>query len=264
MVAGSKNMEQSTLEIKVISANDLKDVNLMTRMDVYAVVSISGDPHHPEQRTKTPIDREGRCNPNWNFPMTFTIHGPLAQQNQLNLVFKMRSDRALGDKDVGLVIVPIKELLDSYCREDAQSMQFVSYQVRRASGRAKGELTFSYKFNDRAAIPEVQKVRDKLAGQLPDMTYDPPPTVGCGSGTYGGPYFYPPLPPQLKAGNYAYPPPSYAAYAASAPPPDYAYPLPSYAGYAAAAPPPFDAYPPPQVGWSYIPSGEVGMIRRVC
>ncbi|OMO68780.1 C2 calcium-dependent membrane targeting [Corchorus capsularis] len=102
-------MECRTLEITVISAKDLKDVNLFTKMDVYAVVSINGD-HRTAQRT--PIDKDCGSNPKWNYIMKFTIEEALAQQNRLNLNFRLKSDRQLGDKEIGDVAVPIKELLD--------------------------------------------------------------------------------------------------------------------------------------------------------
>ncbi|KAJ9154492.1 hypothetical protein P3X46_027817 [Hevea brasiliensis] len=234
-------MEQRTLEINVISAKDLKDVNLFSKMDVYAVVSISGDSQLHKQKTKTPVDRDGGTNPTWNFPARFTIHGDPAQQNRLNLVFKLRCDRALGDKDIGEVNVPIKELFDSM--GDGKSMQFVSYQVRKPSGKPKGELNFSFKFGDK--VVSEPKVGDKA--DQPVTAYPAaPPVVGPSSTPYGGPGPYPTVPPPPVAG-YAYPPP---------PPPYTGYPPPPHQpGYGYPPPPPGYGYPPaPQAGYGYPPA----------
>ena len=36
-------------------------------------------------------------------------------------------------------------------------MKFISYQVRRPSGKPKGELTFSYKFGEKVTVPKPAK-----------------------------------------------------------------------------------------------------------
>lgn len=241
-------MEQRTLEINVISAKDLKNVNLFSKMDVYAVVSISGDSQLPEQKTRTPVDRDGGTNPTWNFPAKFTIHVGPVQLNRLNLVFKLRCDRALGDKDIGEVNVPIKELLDSM--GDGKSMQFVSYQVRKPSGKPKGELNFSYKFGDKV-VSGFEKVGDKADQPVTAYPAPPPPVVGP-SASYGEPGPYPTvLPPPVA--NYAYPPPPpFTGYAHPPPQPGYGYPPPPPYGYPP-APQAGYGYPPAQAGYGYPP-----------
>ncbi|XP_052293597.1 protein SRC2-like isoform X2 [Citrus sinensis] len=231
-----------TLDLNVISAKHLKDVHFISKMDVYAVVSISGDHTIKKQKVKTHVDRSGGSNPTWNFPIKFTFNESLAQQNRLTLDFKIKSDGLLGDKTVGEVIVPIKELLDSSSSSssssgDAKSMKFVTYQVRSSSGKPKGELHFSYKFSE----PTVGKTHAK-AGE-PVTAYPAPMAAGSSSVPYAYPpppqagYGYPPQPPQGAAPNGAYPPQQ----------PGYGYP----------PPPPQQGYgyppPPPQQGYGYPP-----------
>ncbi|XP_065863635.1 protein SRC2 [Euphorbia lathyris] len=238
-------MEQRTLEINLISAKDLNDVNLFSKMDVYVVVSISGgDPQQPNQKTKTPIAHGGGTNPTWNFPAKFTISEPLAQQNRLNLVFQLRCDRALGDKDIGEVNVPIMELLDSI--GDGKSMQFVSFQVRKPSGKPKGELNFSFKFSDKVVLSEsVSKVEEPMPIITAYPAAPPPPLPLVGPSTaspYGAvPGYYPPPPPQQPPGYGYPPPPGYAVYPPP-PPPGYGYPPPPGYGYGQGQP----GYPPVQ------------------
>ncbi|GAA0157564.1 hypothetical protein LIER_38479 [Lithospermum erythrorhizon] len=215
-------MEQRTLEITIISAKDLNKVNFITKMDVYAVVFISGD-SNSKQKFKTPVDKDGGNNPTWNFTVKFTIDEAAAQQNGLSLVLKLKSERVLGDKEIGEVRVPIKELLDS--PGSVNGKQFVSYQIRKPDGKPKGFISFSYQFGEKAV-----KVDE------PVMAYPPPPNmVGTSS------YSYPPLP----VGGYAPPrPPQYAGYGYP--------PQQGYGGYPSQQPGYGHGYPPQQ-GYGYPP-----------
>jgi hypothetical protein len=132
-------MEQiTTLELQIISAKHLKDVNLIGKMDVYVVVSLSDGVATSDQKTKTTVDRDGGTNPTWDFPVKFTVKD--SKLDRLTLVFKLKCDRTIGgDRVIGEVNVPVKDILDS------TKQQFVSYQVRKPSGRPQGFLNFSYR-----------------------------------------------------------------------------------------------------------------------
>ncbi|KAL6970305.1 DNA-directed RNA polymerase [Sarracenia purpurea var. burkii] len=229
-------MEYRSLEIKVISAKDLKNVNLISKMDVYVAVSISGD---PKTEQKTTVDRNGNTNPTWNFPMKFTVDESATRQNRLNLVFTLRCDRNLGDKDIGEVTVPVKELIGSI---DEGKLQFLTYQVRRPSGRPKGELNFSYKWGEkiaRAVAPPPASAH--LKAEEPVTAY-PAPVVGTSSS-------YPPPPYMATASSSPYPPQG-----GYPPPPASVYPPPPVvAGYGYPPPPPYGGYPPgpPPPGYGY-------------
>ncbi|KAK4755673.1 hypothetical protein SAY87_009430 [Trapa incisa] len=231
-----------TLDINVKSAKDLKDVNLFTKMDVYVVVSISGDPFNYTQKTKTKVDRDGGKNPAWNFSMRFTINEPAAQQGHLNLIFKLRCDRILGDEDIGEVVVPIREILGSSTAADERSMKTVTYQVRKPSGKPKGELYFSYKFSDVVKAPE----HPTPPVAAPVTAY--PTREGPSSPSKNGPSAHPPA---------GYPPvEAFPAGYSAPPPPGYGYPPPQPAGYG--YPPPYGGYPPPQPGYGYPPPPPPG------
>lgn len=228
-------MEYRTLDLKVLEAKDLKNVNLFSKMDVYVVVSLSGDPRTAQ---KTPVDKDGGTSPKWNFHMKFAVDDALAQQNRIGLSFKLRSDRALGDRDIGEVYVPMKELLDD--AGDGKTERVLSFQVRRPSGKPQGTLKFSYKFGAKFSGPApapTKKVDD------PVMAY---PAMAPGVGSSSG-YGYPP--------QGAYPPPgAYPQTVGAYPPPAAAYPYPPSSGYpnggAYGHPPPMGygyGYPPPPV-----------------
>ncbi|XP_061349178.1 protein SRC2-like [Gastrolobium bilobum] len=233
-------MEYRTLELNLTSAKDLKDVNLFSKMDVYAVVSLSGDQLH-HQKTKTPVDRDGGANPTWNFPIKFTVNESLARQNRLTLEINLRCQRTLGaDKDIGQVHIPVKELLDQ--TGDGKSFQHVSYQVRRPSGKPKGALNLSYKIGEKVAAP-VKAPPVSAVPKAEPVTAYPPPAMGSTSATYAAPYpgGYPP-PPQQYAAGYGYPPPPQYPQAQQG----YGYPAQPGYGY------------PPQAGYGYPQQGGYG------
>ncbi|KAJ0976250.1 hypothetical protein J5N97_018215 [Dioscorea zingiberensis] len=245
----SRSMASRTLEITLISAKDLKDVNLFSKMEVYAVVSIDGD-RRTAQRTTA--DRNGGTNPSWNA----TIRVPLPADDPSRHVVHvtLRAERALGDRDVGEVHIPLKEFFSG--SGDAKTPQFISYQVRKpSSGKAKGVLNLSFKISDSVApapVPPVAPPSASKAGGYPPAyppatsypSYPPPASA------------YPPPPSNPNDHAAAYPPPPkgskpdepVTAYPAG----PSAYPAP---GVAAAAPYAYpQGYPPyAQPGYGYLP-----------
>ncbi|NP_001351740.1 protein SRC2-like [Cicer arietinum] len=227
-------MEFRTLDLNILSAKDLKDVNLFSKMDVFAVVSIAGDPLNPQTAT-THTHRDGGKNPTWNYPVKFTVNESLANQNRLSLEVKLISDRTLsGNTVIGTVHIPLKELLDNPAGD---SYRQVSYQVVKSSGKPQGTLNLSYKFGERVEAPAIKPATKTAAKQEPVMAYPPP---GAAAGSSSVPYGTPAYPPPQHG---AYPPPA-AAYGGYPPTqPGYGYP-PQQAGY---------GYPPQQAGYGYPP-----------
>ncbi|XP_058752218.1 protein SRC2-like [Vicia villosa] len=192
-------MEYKTLQLNLASAKDLNNVNLLSKMQVYAIVSISGDPAN-KQKTKTPLDREGGTNPAWNFSAKLTFNELLARQNRLTLEINLRCSGSLAvDKDVGSVQVPLSELVKQ--TGDGKTFQHVSYQVRKPNGKPKGSFNFSYKINE----PVNHNHKVELEPVM--VTGYPSPAMGSNSAPY--PIVYPPPPtqPQYPDG-YTYPSPS--------------------------------------------------------
>ncbi|KAK1548887.1 hypothetical protein Q3G72_023937 [Acer saccharum] len=186
------------LNVNVISADDLKNVNRFTKMDVYTVVSISGDPQ--KQMFKTPVNHNAGSNPTWNFSIKFAVDDSLAHQNPLSLDFKIKSKRILGDKDIGEVNVPVMELIDG------KLPQSLDYQVRTPTGKLKGLLHFSYNFGDVVPAasgtpyaPPMQNGGYPYPSPLQGYGY-PPPQQHPGYGAYPaqGGYGYPPVQQQQQ------------------------------------------------------------------
>ncbi|KAK1417869.1 hypothetical protein QVD17_27003 [Tagetes erecta] len=276
-------MSIRSLDLTLISAKGLNKVNLVGKMDVYAVVYISGAGNQ-DQKHKTHVDKDGDSNPTWNFPMHFKIDESAALSNRLTLVVKIKAESMFGDKDLGEVHVPIKELLEgSSSSSSGKPLQFVSYQVRKPSGKPKGELNFSYKFGEKTAgtgkveepvtaYPAGKPYKpDEFAGKT-DNKIDEPVTAYPATGSSS---LYPPVgaapaaaaaaavypPPAVATGAYPppggayYPPP--AGYPNQQPQTAYAYgggypPQPGYSGYPPPPPPGYGGYPP-QAGYGGYP-----------
>ncbi|KAJ8510875.1 hypothetical protein OPV22_001309 [Ensete ventricosum] len=268
-----------TMEVTLISATNLNDVNIFSKMDVYAVVSIAGEPRSSQ---RTPTDKDCGKNPSWNVTLRFSLPADPDAAGRLVLHVLLRSKRALGDRDVGEVDVPLKELQPP---SSSSAPQFVSYQVRKpSSGKPKGVLNLSFRFLDSPAADHAAAaptVAYPTAGfpapgaeskPTDPVTAYPPPGNDSKVGQPVTAYPYPgtsdsthPPPKDSKTGEpvTAYPPPGPSGpypppggypphppqqYGYAPPPAGYGYPPPQY-GY---APPPAGyGYPPPPAGYGY-------------
>ncbi|XP_040382278.1 protein SRC2-like [Oryza brachyantha] len=100
------SVRPAPLEVTLISARNLKKVNLITPMEVYAVISVSGN---PLTRQCTLPDRYGGRHPAWNATLHLAV--PASAVSGAFLHVLLRTERALGDRDVGEVYVPLADLL---------------------------------------------------------------------------------------------------------------------------------------------------------
>ncbi|AEE75828.1 putative C2 domain-containing protein [Arabidopsis thaliana] len=245
-------MANLTLELNVYSAKDLENVNLITKMDVYAVVWITGDDSRKNHKEKTPIDRTGESEPTWNHTVKFSVDQRLAHEGRLTLVVKLVCDRIFGDKDLGEVQVPVLELLHGSSSPSSNGdgqgmMRFVTYQVRTPFGKGQGSLTFSYRFDSPTFKPD-QPVSSHVFHQDPPVSsshvYTNPMDIPSdfSSATTNYP------PPQSSEANF-YPPLSSIGYPPSSPPQHYSsppYPYPNPYQYHSHYPEqPVAVYPPP-------------------
>lgn len=109
------------------------------------VATVSGDPWSLQ---KTPVHKDGGSKPTWNFTMKFIVDESLAQSDHLMLILQLRCFRHLhADVDIREVDVPVKGLLDH--AGDDMSAKYVTYNVKRPSGKPKGKMNFSFKFGSR-------------------------------------------------------------------------------------------------------------------
>lgn len=214
-------MELRPLDVKVISADGIKNVNTFSKMDVYTQVSISTYASNAHKQ-KTFVDKNSGTNPNWNHSMKFTLDESSLTKPGVYLVFRLKSERTLGDKEIGEVSVPIHDLFNS----NGTAERFVEYPVITERGKPKGTLKFSYKFGEKFTAPEQKRdvyhepVTAYPAQMHPGMAYNQqnsgygyPPPPPAHQGGYG-------YPPQAGASGYGYPPvqPGYGGYPPVQPP----------------------------------------------
>ncbi|KAL1543865.1 hypothetical protein AAHA92_20784 [Salvia divinorum] len=132
-------MECRKLGITVVSAHNLPDVRSLGQMKVYAKISLKGT---SKAAVKTPVDIEGDTNPRWNFAVDYTVSESKVQGHGLNLVVKLMCKRTLGDRLVGEVKIPVKDLFQM----GLKSQSVLSYPV---AGTREGRLDLMYSFSER-------------------------------------------------------------------------------------------------------------------
>ncbi|KAK3127995.1 hypothetical protein QOZ80_7AG0581210 [Eleusine coracana subsp. coracana] len=145
-------MAYRVLEVTVQSAKDLKRVNLLSRMEVYAVVTISGD---PLTRQSTPPDPYGGRHPCWNATFRFNVPAAASSSATGCLHVLLRTERALGDRDVGEVIVPLADVLAGGDGDPGQRpQQCATYTVRKVHRcEPRGRLNVSFRLGPVVAPP---------------------------------------------------------------------------------------------------------------
>lgn len=202
-------MVYKALEITLISAKDLKNVNLIGKIDPYVVVHLSDD---PKNKQKTPVHQDGGTSPSWNYTVRFTVDDAAAARPGKYVIFTLKHEHSFGaDKDLGEVVVPLKELLDGV--KDPSGSKVVTYQVKRvSSGKPQGELKLSYKFIDMGQnMGSYGTSNYKPAQSCSSSTSAPYPPPGGYAGGYGNVY-----PPPQQSTAAGYPPPQSHAPATAA------------------------------------------------
>uniref|UniRef100_A0A7N2LEN4 C2 domain-containing protein n=1 Tax=Quercus lobata TaxID=97700 RepID=A0A7N2LEN4_QUELO len=148
-------MDCRVLKLVIQSAHGLKDVNHVTTMKPYAIVSIRDNQNNlHSSEEKTPEDTGGASNPTWNSPVTFNnLDITKAKESNHELVVKLmsfRTDHWFRDKEIGEVRVSITKLLEGFggkAKADAVvAEKQMSASVMTTDEKPQGTLVFSYKF----------------------------------------------------------------------------------------------------------------------
>lgn len=283
------------MELTLISAEGLKDINMVGKMDVYAVAYMSDQ---AKAKQKTGVDKNCGTKPTWNQRLKFTLdEKSLASPSPgLTLVVQIMAEKFGPDKDIGEVSINVLDLFANSAKgakeekeekeekgekdekeksDGDEKEKMVDYQIQ---GKGKGTLKISYKFGEKFSY-DTHDVKSKETDQ-PVMAY---PTSADGGYGQPGPSMPPqhvaypqnqgypmggPPPPQ-HAGyppNQGYgmggPPPPQPGYYPQHPPPQYGYPgygAPPPQGYGAPPPQGYGGYyPPPQGGYAPPPPQPYG------
>ncbi|MBA0861922.1 hypothetical protein Goshw_002586 [Gossypium schwendimanii] len=125
-----------TLEITVLSAEDLRIDNKPVKKNAYVVVCVD-----PFNNKATKVDGEGGSYPSWNDKLVMEI--PL-QTRFVTLLVKCKGSR--GEKTVGLARIPVMDFVGGY--SPATCLQFLSYRLRDPKGLKNGIINVSLRVKE--------------------------------------------------------------------------------------------------------------------
>lgn len=232
------------LDITVVSADAIKNVNTFSKMDVFVVVSVIIGYH--KIKNTTPVHKNAGTSPRWNHQIRFVVdEATVNNPGAAFLHFQLTSERTFGNKDIGAVRIPVDELFSQWSKDSqGGDERIMEYQVITRSEKKKGTLKFSYKFGEK--FTQAENYGDKFRHEQ-FAAYPPPEAARAGSSMP-----YPPPPGPGVANPAGYPAPGYGGYPQQMVPPMAYPPQPGY-GY----PPPhgygYNYPPPPAAGYGYPP-----------
>ncbi|KZV33045.1 hypothetical protein F511_03311 [Dorcoceras hygrometricum] len=153
-------MECRKFEITLISAQDLENVRRLGKMKVYARVSIGSG--NPEAEKWTPPDRHGESNPVWNFTMKYTICESMIQHYNTMLVIKLYCKRKLGDRYIGEMHAPMKQLFHD--TKTAGGSSIMTFFVQKGCMNSQGLIRFCCRFGEKVMLDELLLAESLAAG----------------------------------------------------------------------------------------------------
>ncbi|XP_075669748.1 protein SRC2-like [Castanea sativa] len=140
-------------------------------MKPYAEVSICDS----QNKALTPVQKsphsELGSNPTWNFHVKLYIDVAKAKENSLVLVVKLMSHRishGVPNKEIGVVRVPIVELLDGFDEAEANAVaeKQVTKNALSSDGKTQGTLNFSYKVGRTEEYPPAGSASPEPSGTV--------------------------------------------------------------------------------------------------
>ncbi|EFJ28670.1 hypothetical protein SELMODRAFT_441151 [Selaginella moellendorffii] len=131
--------ELRMLEVTPISAEDLKDVKLVGKMQTYVVAWVD-----PSRKASTNLSQLPGKNPRWNEKLMLSVEDQLLQQPGAFLVLEIYHRGFLESTIVGRANIPLQEI-SAKGSGDAP----LSFKVRRPSGRLQGTIHVSVKVGEK-------------------------------------------------------------------------------------------------------------------
>lgn len=155
-------MEQRTIELTVVSAQDLKNVRMFGRkMSPYAVAWI-----YPNMKVATHMASNGGENPTWNATLKLVCEERLVEQGNLVITVDLYNHGSLSNKSIGSVTVPLPaesntsadkpdDIQNSSKNQTQQQSRpkVLSLQVRRPSGHVQGTLNVAVRLGEVVKLP---------------------------------------------------------------------------------------------------------------
>ncbi|GMI69647.1 hypothetical protein HRI_000634000 [Hibiscus trionum] len=120
--------KSSTLEITILSAEDLRIDNKPVKKNAFVVVSVDAF-----NGKATRIDGEGGSYPTWNDKLVMDM--PM-QTRFITLQVKYRKGSSGGERTVGVARIPVTDFVGGYSPETC--LQYLSYRLRDPKGLKNG------------------------------------------------------------------------------------------------------------------------------
>ncbi|KAI5074842.1 hypothetical protein GOP47_0010803 [Adiantum capillus-veneris] len=176
--------EQRLIEIVLVSASNLKDVNYLSKMETYAVLNFP-----PYVDYTTQLDYHNGLNPAWNEKLGFMIPEPVLQRGEGHLKLEIFTLSTLGPKFVSETSIP---LTDISLLPRLHEPYVKKYPLKTNSGDFHGEVTITFILGDKVFLnvgdqePFFPIVTGFGSGRpthdLPLKSQEPPFGTGFGTG----------------------------------------------------------------------------------
>ncbi|KAK8654541.1 hypothetical protein V6N13_128504 [Hibiscus sabdariffa] len=128
-----------TLEITILSAEDLRTGNRPVKKNAFVVVSIDSF-----NSKATKIDGEGGSYPSWNDKLVMEMP---VQTRFITLQVKYcKGSSSGGEKLVGVARIPVMDFTGGYSPETC--LQYLSYRLRDAKGLKNGIINVSLRLKE--------------------------------------------------------------------------------------------------------------------
>ncbi|KAG0604936.1 hypothetical protein M758_9G020100 [Ceratodon purpureus] len=153
-------MADRKLDVKLISAKDLKKVN-KSKMHVYVVAWVD-----PIVRVHGPVDKTNGCNPVWDeTTITVTLEArALAANMKLNI--ELVGQGFLSTKPIGYVVIDLTELMQEGATGAAATAQFLAHEVTLPTGELQGNISFELHLQE---CPSMLAAQAAQAAQEPNQ-----------------------------------------------------------------------------------------------
>lgn len=163
-------MGESRLELTIIAAEGLKNVNLLSKkLKPYAVAWID-----PLVKKSTQTLQNSGLDPVWNETLCFPLQTQLLNNPNAALIIQVLSAAPLKTKIIGTTTLMLNEIRRICSVTDRDAQETLALQLWRPSGRAYGILKVSFKLKG-SSISETQLSLNPKGSTISE-TYNVPPS----------------------------------------------------------------------------------------
>ncbi|KAG2725110.1 hypothetical protein I3760_01G051200 [Carya illinoinensis] len=132
------SMASSTLEITVISGEDIRNNRKPVKKNAFAVIRTDSQP-----LCRTEMDKDGGSYPYWN-----EKHNVEIPQHARFITVEVQCKTSVGDKTLGMARIPVSDFVGGFVPQSY--LHFLSYRLRNSNEERNGIINVSVK----AKVPE--------------------------------------------------------------------------------------------------------------